>query len=47
MVQEIEDGDDIFIAQTTVANLEDILKPATFDPTTKTGTSGLMTAEQV
>lgn len=46
-VQEVEDGDDIFIAQTTVANLEDILKPATFDPTTKTGTSGLMTAEQV
>ena len=29
------------------ANLEDILKPATFDPTTKTGTTGLMTAEQV
>jgi hypothetical protein len=46
-VQKVEDGDDIFIAQTTVANLEDILKPATFDPTTKTGTSGLMTAEQV
>lgn len=46
-VQEVEDGDDIFIAQTTVANLEDILKLATFDPTTKTGTSGLMTAEQV
>lgn len=46
-VQEVEDGDDIFIAQTTVASLEDILKPATFDPTTKTGTSGLMTAEQV
>jgi hypothetical protein len=46
-VQEVEDGDDIFIAQTTVANLEDILKPATFDPTTKIGTTGLMTAEQV
>ena len=46
-VQEVEDGNDIFIAQTTVGNLEDILKPATFDPTTKTGTSGLMTAEQV
>lgn len=46
-VQEVEDGNDIFIAHTTVANLEDILKPATFDPTTKTGTSGLMTAEQV
>lgn len=46
-VQEVEDGDDIFIAHTTVASLEDILKPATFDPTTKTGTSGLMTAEQV
>ena len=47
MVQEVEDGDDIFIAQTTVANLEDILKPATFNSTTKIGTSGLMTAEQV
>ena len=46
-VQEVEDGDDIFIAHTTVANLEDILKPATFDSTTKTGTTGLMTAEQV
>lgn len=46
-VQEVEDGDDIFIAHTTIANLEDILKPATFDPITKTGTSGLMTAEQV
>lgn len=46
-VQEVEDGNDIFIAQTTVASLEDILKPATFDPITKTGTSGLMTAEQV
>lgn len=46
-VQEVEDGDDIFIAHTTVANLEDILKPATFDPITKTGTTGLMTAEQV
>lgn len=46
-MQEVEDGDDIFIAQTAVASLEDILKPATFDPTTKTGTSGLMTAEQV
>ena len=46
-VQEVEDGDDIFIAHTVVASLEDILKPATFDPTTKTGTSGLMTAEQV
>lgn len=46
-VQEVEDGDDIFIAHTTVTNLEDILKPATFDSTTKTGTSGLMTAEQV
>ena len=46
-VQEVENGDDIFIAQTTVASLEDILKPATFDPITKTGTSGLMTAEQV
>ena len=46
-VQEVEDGDDIFIAHTTGANLEDILKPATFDPTTKTGTTGLMTAEQV
>lgn len=46
-VQEVENGDDIFIAHTTIANLEDILKPATFDPTTKTGTSGLMTAEQV
>lgn len=46
-VQEVENGDDIFIAQTTVANLADILKPATFDPITKTGTSGLMTAEQV
>lgn len=46
-VQEVEDGDDIFIAHATIANLEDILKPATFDSTTKTGTSGLMTAEQV
>ena len=46
-VQEVEDGDDIFIAHTAVASLEDILKPATFDPTTKTGTTGLMTAEQV
>lgn len=46
-VQEVEDSDDIFIAQTAVANLEDILKPATFDPITKTGTTGLMTAEQV
>lgn len=46
-VQEVEDGDDIFIAHTAVANLEDILKPATFDSTTKTGTTGLMTAEQV
>lgn len=46
-VQEVENGDDIFIAHTTTANLEDILKPATFDSTTKTGTTGLMTAEQV
>ena len=36
-----------FVASTAPALLADILKPATFDPTTKTGTSGLMTAEQV
>lgn len=41
------DEEDNFVAVTTPAFLEDILKPATYDPESKTGTSGLMTAEQV
>ena len=36
-----------FVASTAPALLADILKPATYDSVTKTGTSGLMTAEQV
>ena len=41
------DDEDNFVAATAPAFLEDILKPATYDAETRTGTSGLMTAEQV